>query len=328
MMIRMHRMFAGLALCAGAAATAMAAGPAVAAYPEKPITFVVVFGAGGTNDVVGRKLSEPLGKALGQPVVVENRPGAGGNIGAASVARSQPDGYTLLMAFPGLTTNKSLYPSLQYDPDRDFAPVSLLASAPSVIVAHPDADGSSLDAFVAYLKGKPGGANYGSSGNGASSHLAGAMLDDLLGLGMEHVPYKGGAPALTDLAAGRLDLMVIPLPEAMTLIRAGRVKPVMLASAQRSPLVPDVPTTREWGLKDFEVGSWYGLSVPAATPADVVGKLSAAVHEVVGNADIQRELREQGIEPIGSDPRAFADFLRQETDRWSAVIEKNGIKLD
>lgn len=302
--------------------------PAVAAYPEKPVSLVVVFGAGGTNDVLARMLSEPLGRALGQTVVVENRPGAGGNIGAASVARSAPDGHTLLLAFPGLTTNAALYQSLQYDPTKDFTPISLLASAPSVIVTRPTSTAKTLEEFKAELQSRKGGANYGSAGVGTSSHLAAAMLNDILGLDMQHIAYKGGAAALTDLAAGRIDVMTIPVPEVASLVQGGKVRALAIADSRRSNLLPDVPTTQEWGLEDFKVGSWYGLAAPAGLPEEVNETVTRAVKQVMTDEALTQRLEGQGIAVVGSDAQEFAEFLSNETARWSAVIRNNNIQLD
>lgn len=309
------------------ASACLPAAASAAAYPDKPISLVVVFGAGGTSDVVARIVGKPLGEALKQQVVVENRPGASGNIGATAVARAAPDGYTLLAAFPGLTTNAALYDKLNYNPAADFAPISLLASAPNVIVVNQALPVTTLAELIDYARARPGKLNFGSAGAGASSHLAGEALNDLAGLSMTHVPYKGGAPALTDLAGGQLDVMVIPLPEVINFIRSGRLKAVALASAQRSPLLPEVPTTREAGLPDFEVGSWYGLSAPAATPPQVLDALEAATIRALDTPEVVAAFEAQGIERIGSTRAEFAEFLRRETERWSAVIQKNNIKL-
>lgn len=313
--------------CVALASACLPAAASAAEYPNKPISLVVVFGAGGTSDVVARIVGKPLGEALKQQVVVENRPGASGNIGATAVARAAPDGYTLLAAFPGLTTNAALYDKLSYDPAADFAPISLLASAPNVIVVNKDLPVNTLAELIEYARARPGKLNFGSAGAGASSHLAGEALNDLAGLSMTHVPYKGGAPALTDLAGGQLEVMVIPLPEVIGFIRNGRLKALALASAQRSPLLPDVPTTREAGLADFEVGSWYGLSAPAGTPPQVLDTLEAATIRALDTPEVVAAFEAQGIERIGSSRAEFAEFMRRETARWAAVIKKNDIKL-
>ncbi|WP_345245134.1 tripartite tricarboxylate transporter substrate binding protein [Pigmentiphaga soli] len=303
------------------------AGGARAAYPDRPISLIVVFGPGGTSDVVARIVAKELAAGLKQPVVVENRPGAGGNVGAAAAARAAPDGYTLLAAFPGLTTNGALYGSLNYDP-AGFVPISLLASAPNVIVVRPSSTAATLREFVeqARAAGKP--LNFGSAGAGTSSHLAGEAFKELAGIDMVHVPYKGGAPALADLAASRLDVMIIPLPESIAMIRAGKVKPLALASARRSPLLPELPTTAEAGWKNFEVGSWYGLSAPHGTPAAVRDALAAAAARALRAGEVQAAFAAQGVETVGSSPAEFDAFLKSETARWSAVIVKNDIHLD
>lgn len=310
----------------------LVAGSAVAQqakdFPSKSINLVVVFGAGGTSDAVARILADPLGQALNTQVVVENKPGASGNIGAAHVARAAPDGYTLLAGFPGLTTNASLYSNLNYDPRKDFTPISLLASAPNVIVTHPGLPVNSVEELLKHAAKQPDGVNFGSAGAGASSHLAGELLKEIAGIQMTHVPYKGGAPALVDLASGRLDLMVIPLPEAISLINAGKLKALALASGQRSPLLPDVPTTKEAGLDDFEVGSWYGLLAPANTPPETVQKIGAAVNEALQSEKVRTAFQAQGIELVGSDAATFGKFLEDETARWARVIETNNIRLN
>lgn len=297
-------------------------------YPDKPIAVVVPFGPGGTSDIVARIAGQSMGAILKQQVVIENKPGAGGNIGANYVARAPSDGYTLLAGFPGLTTNPSLYRKLNYKPEKDFIPISLLASAPNVIVVAASSPTKSLQELIERGRQASGKLNFGSAGAGTSSHLAGELLSDITGMKMQHVPYKGGAPALTDLASGRLDLMVIPLPESIGLITSGKLKALALASSRRSPLLPDVPTTKEAGLANFEVGSWYGLLAPAGTPATAVAKLSSAAQAALQNDTVKKAFDKQGIQMIASSPAEFAQFLRDETKRWKAVIEKSQIHLD
>jgi len=317
-----------LAGCMVLALSSTAAAAAEQEYPSKSVNLVVVFGAGGTSDAVARIIAEPLGAALGTPVVVENKPGASGNIGAAYVARAEPDGYTLLAGFPGLTTNGALYSKLNYDPGKDFAPISLLASAPNVIVTNQKLPAGSLQELFDYGKKQPDGLNFGSAGAGASSHLAGELLKEMTGVKMTHIPYKGGAPALADLASGRLDVMVIPLPEAIGLIRGGKLKALALASTQRSQLIPDVPTTQEAGLPGFTVGSWYGLMAPAATPAATRQKIGNAVDRALDSPKARQAFQAQGIEMVKSDAAQFKQFLDEETARWAQVIEANHIRLD
>ena len=326
----MKRLITIAARCciAAVAITASSLAAAASAYPAKPVSLVVVFGPGGTSDIVARLVGDALGNELKQQVVVENRPGAGGNIGASYVARATPDGYTLLAAFPGLTTNGALYSKLNYNPSADFAPISRLASAPNVIVVGSSLPVKTLDELLKYARSRSGEMNFGSAGAGSSSHLAGELLGELAGLKLTHIPYKGGAPALTDLAAGRLDVMVIPLPEAYSLIQSGKIKPLALASPNRSTLLPDVPTTKEAGLANFEVGSWYGLMAPAGTPADVIEKLSAATTRALRTSAIKEAFEKRGIDLVGDSPSQFKAFLGSETDRWAAVIKNKQIKLD
>ena len=299
-----------------------------AAYPEKPINLVVVFGAGGTSDVVARQVGQSLGDVLKTEIVVLNRPGAGGNVGAASVAKAVPDGYTLLAGFPGLTTNGALYQKLGYDPEKDFVPISRVASAPNVIVVPATSTATTLKDFIAQASQKPAGLSFGSAGAGSSSHLAGELLKEITGLNFTHIPYKGGTPALVDLASGRLDLMIIPLPEAINLINSGKIKPLALASDRRSKLIPNVPTTSEAGLNNFVVGSWYGLLAPRGTPDKAVAVLSDATAKALKSESLIKSFDASGIEMVASTPEEFRKFLTDETNRWRAVIEKNKIRLD
>jgi tripartite-type tricarboxylate transporter receptor subunit TctC len=314
--------------CCVALLAAVSMSALAASYPEKNINLVVVFGPGGTSDIVARLVGQSLGEVLDQTVIVENRPGAGGNIGAAHVAKSAADGYTLIAGFPGLTTNGALYRNLNYDPQKDFDAISLLASAPNVIVVPANSPIDSLAKLIEHGKTHGDSLNFGSAGAGASSHLAGELLKETTGMKMTHVPYKGGAPALTDLASGRLDVMVIPLPESIALIRSGKLKALALASKQRSPLIPDVPTTKEAGLSDFEVGSWYGLLAPNGTPDEVITTLSDATKKALQADRVKEAFDTHGIEMVGSTPAEFQEFLTNETARWRAVIEKNQIQLD
>jgi len=308
--------------------TVLAVSVSAAAYPEKPINIVVVFGPGGTSDVVARLVGQSLGNVLKTDVIVSNRPGAGGNIGATQVARATADGYTLLAGFPGLTTNGSLYQQLGYDPAKDFVPISLLASAPNVIVVPASNPANSLQQFIAQAAQKGVPLNFGSAGAGSSSHLSGELLKEISGMNLTHVAYKGGSPALIDLASGRLDLMIIPLPEAVGLIKSGKIKALALASDKRSKLVPDLPTTKEAGLNNFVVGSWYGLLAPSGTPDNVVSALSAATARALKAEGVINNFDTNGIEMVGSTQQEFATFLQNERKRWGAVIEKNKIRLD
>lgn len=315
------KMIAGLFVGLGISATANA-------YPDKPINLVVVFGPGGTSDVVARQVGQSLGDVLKAEVVVLNRPGAGGNVGATFVAKSVADGYTLLAGFPGLTTNGALYQKLNYDPEKDFVPISRVASAPNVIVVPATSSATNLKDFIAQANQKPGGLSFGSAGAGSSSHLAGELLKEITGLNLTHVAYKGGTPALVDLASGRLDLMIIPLPEAITLINSGKIKPLALASDRRSKLIPNVPTTSEAGLNNFVVGSWYGLLAPRGTPEQVVAVLSNATAKALKSDSLIKNFDASGIEMVASTPDEFKKFLTDETKRWRTVIEKNNIRLD
>ena len=307
---------------------------AQATWPTKPVRIVVPFAPGGTTDILARVLAPELSKVFGQSFVVDNRAGAGGNIGAEVVAKSPADGYTLLMGTVGTHgINQSLYAKLPYDPQKDFAPITLVAGVPNVMVMNTrraQALGiNSVADFVKYAKANPGRLNMASSGNGTSIHLAGELFKSRTGVFMTHIPYRGSGPALADLLAGAVDVMFDNLPSAMPHIQAGNLKAFAVTSAVRSAALPDVPTVAEAGnLPGFEASSWFGLLAPAGTPADVVGRLQQESAKALGLPAVKERLLAQGAIPSGNTPPEFAKLINDETVKWAAVVKASGARVD
>ena len=303
------------------------------AWPNKPVKIIVPFAPGGTTDILARAVAPELSKAFGQPFVVENRTGAGGNVGADAVAKSPPDGYTLLMGTVGThAINKALYPKMAYDSQKDFAPITLVAGVPNVMVMGTDKAASlgitSVPDFIKYAKANPGKLSMASSGNGTSIHLAGELFKAMTGTYLTHIPYRGSGPALLDLMGGTVDVMFDNLPSAMPLIKSGKLKAFAVTSAQRSTAL-DVPTLEEAGkLKGFDASSWFGLLAPAGTPADVVGRIQQEVAKSLGTAAIKEKLQAQGAIPGGNTPAQFTDFINAEHVKWAQVVKVSGAKVD
>ena len=296
-------------------------------YPSKPLRFILPFPPGGPTDILGRLIGERLASSLGQPVIIENRGGAGGNVGAEAAAKSAPDGYTLVLVAPSLAISPSLYSKLNYDPLRDFAPVSLVATVPNVIVTQP-ALAPTLQEFIALAKAKPGGMNFGSGGSGTSNHLAGELFNLVTGTKLVHVPYKGVNLAMNDVLAGAIHLVVIGLPAAAPHIKSGRLRALAVIAPQRLPALPEVPTVAEAGLPDFEVTTWYGVLAPAGTPRPIVARLNGELAKILYSADMKDKLNAIGTDPVTSTPEEFAAYLRQETAKWANVVLKAGLKAD
>jgi len=296
-------------------------------YPSKPLRFILPFPPGGPTDILGRLLGDRLASSLGQPVIVENRGGAGGNVGAEAAAKSAADGYTLVLVAPSLAISPSLYSKLNYDPLRDFAPVSLVATVPNVIVTQP-ALAPTLQEFIALAKSKPGGMNFGSGGSGTSNHLAGELFNIVTGTKLVHVPYKGVNLAMNDVLAGAIHLVVIGLPAAAPHIKSGRLRALGVIAPQRLPALPEVPTVAEAGLPDFEVTTWYGVLAPAGTPRPVVARLNSELAKILYSPDMKDKLNAIGADPMTSTPEEFAIYLRQETVKWANVVLKAGLKAD
>jgi tripartite-type tricarboxylate transporter receptor subunit TctC len=317
-----------LLLAAASAALPSAARAQAAWAPERPVRLIVGFAAGGSTDVTARLVAAALSERLGQPVVVENRPGAGGNIAAEAAARAAPDGHTLLMGVSGiLAANPALYRNLPFDPVRDFAPISQIAFIPNLVVVHPDLPAADLAGFVAHAKANAGRVHYGSAGNGTSLHLAGALLAARAGLALVHVPYRGGAPATTDLLSGKIQMLASPLVEVVAHVQAGRLRPLAVTTARRSPLLPDVPTVAET-IPGFEVALWNGLLAPAGTPPPAIARFAAEAAAALRGAELRNKLAEQGSEPAPSTPEEFARFIRAEIPRWTEIVRLSGATAD
>ncbi|KQU78016.1 MULTISPECIES: tripartite tricarboxylate transporter substrate binding protein [unclassified Rhizobacter] len=319
-----------------AAVTASLASPlrAQGAWPTKPVRIVVPFAPGGTTDILARALAPELSRAFGQQFIVDNKPGAGGNVGAEQVAKSAPDGYTLLMGTVGTHgINQSLYPKLPFDPIKDFAPVTLVAGVPNVLVMNPaKAEAEKINSvadLIRYAKAHPGKLNMASSGNGTSIHLSGELFKSMTGTFMLHFPYRGSGPALLDLIGGTMDLMFDNLPSAMPQIKAGKLKALAVTSAQRSAALPDVPTVAEAGpVKGFDASSWFGLLAPAGTPAEIVNRLQQESAKALGTPVLKERLLAQGAIPSGMPPAEFAAYIAAETKKWAQVVKVSGAKVD
>lgn len=311
----------GLAACAAAAQSA---------WPTaKPITLVVPYGAGGTNDIIARAVAAKLTQALGQSVVVENRPGAGGNVGAASVARAPADGYTLLTAPVSLLSiNKWVYRGMGFDPEKDFAPITMVGRVPNVLLVNPAVPVLSMEELIRYLRANPQKLSFASMGSGTSGHLSGEMLKTLANVDMQHVPYKGSAPALNDLMGNHVQMMFDNLPTALPLVKSGKLRAFAVTSAQRSPLLPDVPTLTEAGVKGFEATAWFGFVAPAGTPAPILDRLNAEVLKALSDRSFRAELTAQGVEVVGNSRAEFARLIADESLKWKQVVDKSGAKAD
>ena len=320
-----------LLACALASATLPAANaqaPA-ASWPSKPIRWVVPFPPGGAMDAIARTLGEKAGKTLGQPFVIENKPGAGGNIGADFVAKQPGDGYTLMITSIGMATNKPLYGKLSYDPIKDFAPVSLLAVVPNVLVTNAtQPDVKTAKDVIAAARKAPGKLTYASAGNGTSIHLAGEVFTSLAQVDMLHVPYKGSGPAVSDLLGGQVNYMFDSITSARPHIESGKLRALGLTTAKRSKTLPNVPTLAEAGLPGYEVSPWFAVFMPAATPKDIVAKVNAALLEAMKDPDVGKRFETIGAEPVGSTPEEMAQHLARESERWTKLIQERGIKLD
>lgn len=323
--------YARLALAAGLllSATAQVQAQAQAAFPTKPIRVVMGFPAGGPLDQHARLLSDKLQAALGQPIIVDYKPGAGGSVGAQDVMRSPADGYTLMLANTGvMVINPALYSKLPYNTLRDFTPVARTAMQPLALLVNNKVPAKSLQEFIGYAKANPGKINFGSAGNGGISHLVPEMFKSAAGVDLVHIPYKGSAPAFTDLIGGQVQFMAESIPQAAAYHKQGKVRALAVTSKERNPALPDVPTAIEAGLKGFEVVGFYGFLAPAGTPKEVVAKLSGAFQQVMDSPEIKGRMVEQGADPAFLGADAFAKFLASETPRWAAAVKASGTKLD
>jgi len=299
------------------------------AYPTKPVRLVVPFPPGGTTDILARAIAQRYSEAFGQPFVVDNRPGAGGNIGSELVAKSPPDGYTLLMGTVGThAINPSLYAKMPYDHVKDFVPVILVAGVPNVLVVNPSLPVNSVQELIAYAKANPNKLNFASSGNGTSIHLSGELFKTMTGVQMTHVPYKGSAPALTDLIGGQVQLMFDNLPSSLQFIKAGKLRALAVTSLARSSTLPELPTLAESGLPGFEASSWFGVLAPAGTPNDIVKKLNGEIAAWLASPDAKEKLAAQGAIAAGGTPDAFVTHIAAESAKWAKVVKASGAHVD
>ena len=298
-------------------------------YPSHSVRIVVPFPAGGSNDIVARVIAQKLSERNGQSFYVENRGGAGGNIGAEAVAGSDPDGYTLLLtAPPPLTINAALYRDLRYDPLTAFAPVGLIASVPIVLAVHPALGIGNVGELVALAKAKPGTLFFGSSGNGSTNHLAGELLKSMTGIDIVHVPYKGAAPAMNDLVAGHIPVMFDNIPAVLPQVKGKNINAIAVAGSKRASALPDVPTIAESGVPGFDASAWFGLVAPAKTPPPVLAKLEGDIDAILKMPDVQKRFDELGAEPGTDSGAAFGKFLADETAKWTKIIRESGAKVD
>ncbi len=297
-------------------------------YPSKPIRLVLPYPPGGGTDIIARPLAQLAGASMGQLMVIENRSGAGGNIGMDAVAKAPPDGYTLVFALTAqLAVNPSLYPKLPYDLMRDFTPISLLGMAPYLLVAHPALPVKSVKALVALAIANPDDLRFGSAVYGSGSHLAGEMLNALAGIKSLHIPYKGGAPALTDLVAGQLQLSYLTYTSTSGFIRAGRLRALGVTTAKRSPALPDLPAIAE-SVPGYDSAVWYGVLAPAGTPADIIARLNREFVAALKNAELRQRLIPEAFEPIGTTPEYLGDYMKSEIARWARLLKATGTKID
>ncbi|MCD0501444.1 Bug family tripartite tricarboxylate transporter substrate binding protein [Bordetella petrii] len=325
----MIKTLAALASALAISAAAAPAAQAADAYPSHPIRIVVAYPPGGSTDTAARLLADRLGTALKQTVVVENRPGAGGVIGASSVAKAQPDGYTLLFAAsPELSIAGITTPNLPYDPNRDFSPITLVGQVPFILVANNDFPAGNVEELIAYTKAHPGKVNFSSFGTNTSNHLGGELFNLQAGIKMTHVPYRGSSPSLTDLMGGQVQVTFDTVTAVFPLIKAGKVKALAIATAERSPLAPDLPTIAESGVPGYAGGTWFGLLAPAGTPPEVVQRLSSATRGILESDDIRQQFASRGIQPAPGSPEEFRAFLAGEIAKWQEAAQKIGIKAN
>jgi tripartite-type tricarboxylate transporter receptor subunit TctC len=298
------------------------------AYPAKTVRMILPFAPGGPSDIIGRTLSGKLTEQMGQQVVADNRPGAGGNLGMELGAKAPPDGYTITLTSPTMAISPSLYKKLAFDPQKDFAPISLVANIPNIMVVHLSVPVKTLKEFIQLARTSPGKLNYGSSGAGSTTHLSSEILSNIAGLKMVHVPYKGQGLALVGLLSGQVDMMILAVPTVLPMIQSNKVRAIAALSAKRLPSVPQVPTTAEAGVKDFEVSVWFGMLAPGGTPGAIVSRLNQELTKALAAPDIRERFASGGIEPMTSTPEQFAAFARAETMRYAKVIRDANISID
>jgi len=322
-MLRIARVLAAVAL------VALAGAAAAQAWPSKPVRWIVPFAPGGTTDILARTVGEKLSVALGQPVIVENKPGAGGGVGAELVAKAAPDGYTIMGGTISThAINASLYKNLGYDPVRDFVPITLIARVPNMLVVNPSVPAKDVKELVALLRANPGKYSFASSGNGTSQHLSGELFKTMTGVDMQHIPYKGSPPALADVVGGQVTMTFDNITTAWPLAKGGKLRALAVTTATRSSIAPDVPTLAEAGLAGYEVGSWQGVFAPAGTPPEVVKRLNAEIVKIVNSPEVREKLVGLGAEPAPNTPEEFAAMVQSEVGKWADVVKKSGARVD
>jgi tripartite-type tricarboxylate transporter receptor subunit TctC len=317
-----------LAACIGAAALALGGAAVAQSYPAKPIKIIVPFAVGGIADTFSRAIGVKLGETWGQPVVVENKPGAGGNIGADFVAKSPPDGYTLVMGNIGThAVNQSLFKSMPFDTMKDFVPIAHVLDAEGLLVVHPDVPAKTVPDLIALARSQPGKMSYASGGLGTTSHLAGELFKSVAKVDIVHVPYKGNSPAITDLVGGQTQMIFATMPTVLPMVKAGRLRAIAVIGPQRSPALPDIPTVAE-SLSGFEVSNWIGLFAPAGTSPEIVARLNAEVQKIMRSPEIEKRLEAEGAKFIPTTPQSFAAFQRAEAEKWARAIREANIKVE
>ena len=298
-------------------------------WPSKPIKWVVPFAPGGTTDILARTIGEKLSVTLGQPIIVENKPGAGGGVGAEQVAKSPPDGYTIMGGTISThAINASLYKNLPYDPVRDFAPITLIVRVPNMLVVNPDVPAKDVRELIALLKANPGKYSFASSGNGTSQHLSGELFKVMTGVEMQHVPYRGSPPALADVVGGQVTMTFDNITTAWPLVKGGKLRALAVTTAKRSPIAPDVPTLAESGLAGYEIGSWQGVFAPAGVPAEIVKRFNAEIVRIINAPDVRQKLVDMGAEPAPNTSEEFAAMVKAEVAKWADVVRKSGATVD
>jgi len=297
-------------------------------YPTRPVRLILPFPPGGSTDLLGRALAEKLSEQLGTQVVPENRPGAGGNVGAEAAARSPPDGHTLVLSAPSLAISPSLYRKLSYDPLRDLVPIALVATIPNLLVVHPGVAAASLGELARLAKNNPGKLNFGSGGAGTSNHLAGEMFRSLTQTDIVHVPYKGVETAMLALLSGQVQMVVIGTPAALPNIKSGKLRPLAVLTNERYGGLPDVPTAAEAGMPEFVVDTWYGILAPSGVPREIIMRLNGALSRVMQSQDMRERLASMGIQPLASTPEQFGEFIKTEAAKWAKVVKESGARVD
>jgi len=298
-------------------------------WPTKPVKWIVPFAPGGTTDILARTISEKLTVALGQPVIVENKPGAGGGVGADFTAKSPPDGYTIMGGTISThAINASLYKSLPYDPIKDFAPITMIVRLPNLLVVNPEIPAKNVTELITLLKANPGKYSFASSGNGTSQHLSGELFKSMAGVDMQHIPYKGSPPALQDVVAGQVAMTFDNITTAWPLAKAGKLRALAVTTAKRSAIAPEIPTLSESGLTGYEVGSWQGVFAPAGTPPAIVARLNAEIVKIINMPEVKEKLIALGAEPVGNSSEEFGTIVKSEVGKWAEVVKKAGAKVD